>query len=70
MQHASAFGSSHYDVGAPAARLAKIRAGPPGTVRAEETVFIVKVAKKDKKGHKKIDESSPAFQDYLGRFED
>lgn len=30
-------------------KLAKIRAGPPGTRRAEETLFIMKLTKKDKK---------------------
>ena len=51
-------------------KLAEIRAGPPGTRRAAETVFIMKIVSKDAKGRKKIDENSARFQDYLIRFED
>jgi hypothetical protein len=50
--------------------LADIRAGPIGTRRAKETVFIMKIVHKDKKGKKRLDSSSPQFQDYLQRFED
>jgi len=50
--------------------LADIRAGAPGTRRAKETVFIMKIVKKDSKGKKSIDSNTPAFQDYLNRFED
>ena len=51
-------------------RLADIRAGPAGTRRARETVFIMKITKKDAKGRKKFDPNSLAFQDYLKRYED
>ena len=50
--------------------LATIRSGPPGTRRAAETVFIMKIVRRDKKGRKQIDEGSAEFQDYLVRFED
>ena len=51
-------------------KLARIRAGSPGTRRAEETMFIMKLTKKDKKGHKTIDPDSAGFRDYLSRYED
>ena len=51
-------------------RLADIRSGPAGTRRARETVFIMKITKKDAKGKKKFDPNSVAFQDYLKRYED
>ena len=50
--------------------LAKIRSGPPGTRRAAETVFIMKITKKDLKGHRKLAPDSAEFQDYLARYED
>ncbi len=50
--------------------MAKIRSGPPGTRRYNETVFIMKIVRKDKKGKKHIDANTPTFRDYLSRFED
>ena len=51
-------------------QLAKIRSGPPGSRRAGETVFMMKLTKKDSKGHKKLDPNSAEFQDYLSRYEE
>lgn len=49
--------------------LKNIRSGPPGTRRARETVFIMKVTQK-KNGKNKLVESGAKFQDYLRRYED
>jgi hypothetical protein len=51
-------------------KLAQIRSGPPGTRRSAETLFIMKLTKKDSKGKKKIDPNSAEFRDYLSRYED
>jgi hypothetical protein len=51
-------------------KLAQIRSGPPGTRRSAETVFIMKLTKKDAKGKKKLDPNSAEFEDYLSRYED
>ena len=51
-------------------KLAQIRSGPPGTRRSAETLFIMKLTKKDSKGKKKTDPNSAEFRDYLSRYED
>ena len=51
-------------------KLAHIRGGPPGTRRSAETMFIMKITKKDSKGKKKLDPNSAEFRDYLSRYED
>jgi len=51
-------------------KLAQIRCGPPGTRRSAETLFIMKITKKNSKGNKKMDPNSAEFRDYLSRYED